>query len=73
MPEVTFFRPTGAPALTGSYLVDICSNNGLITVPETFVSDGLQCLPMADCGELASGDILGVASAPLLSLAMTTV
>lgn len=61
----------GTPALTGDYLVDMSSDNDTFSVPEIFVSDGLQNIPLAGCCELAPRDILRVTSAPLLHVRMT--
>ena len=66
--EVNLVRSNGSPALTGHYLVDMLPQPGILSMQEHFVASGRQVLPLTGVADLESGDLVGVAHAPLLSV-----
>ena len=66
MLEVNLVRCSGAPALTGHYMVDTLPHDGLFTTSELFVADGRQMVPLAGTADLEPEDLLGTASTSLL-------
>ena len=62
------FPPAPPPVLTGRYLVDMMPQPDLPSVEGHFVASGRQALPLVGVAKLESGDILGVAHAPLMSV-----
>ena len=73
MLEVNLVRCSGAPALTGHYMVDTLPHDGLFTISELFVADGRQMVPLAGTADLEPGDLLGTASTPLLRVPVDAV
>ena len=63
---VNLVRLDGSPALTGHYTVDLFPAHGDTTPPERFVSSGRQLIPLTGHQDLEPGDVLGIASSPLL-------
>ena len=71
--QVELVRSDGSPALVGNYLVDMLPQTSMFSSEEHFVSNGRQRLPLAGVSFLQPGDILGVASAPLLQIPLSAV
>ena len=46
MLDVNLVRYSGAPALTGQYMIDTLPHDGLFTTSELFVADGRQMVPL---------------------------
>ena len=65
---VNLTRLNGSPALTGHYMVDITTTHDDQDPSEHFVVSGRQTIPLTEYQGLEPGDILGTASAPLLSV-----
>ena len=63
-------RSNGSPALTGQHLVDMLPQPGILSMQEHFVVSGRQVLPLTGAADLESGDIVGVAHAPLLRVSL---
>lgn len=57
----------------GSYLVDVVPLTSMFSSDEHFVSIGRQRLPLAGVSSLLLGDVLGMASAPLLQVSLSTI
>ena len=66
--EVNLVRSNGSPALTGHYLLDMLPQPGILSMQGHFVASGRQVLPLTGVADLESGDLVGVAHAPLLSV-----
>ena len=60
-------RSNGSPALTGHYLVDILPQPDILSGQNHFVASGQQVLPLIGVADLESGDLVGVADAPLFA------
>ena len=63
---VSLVRSNGAPALAGSYLVDMLHGATDFSVDENLVESGLQQIPLVGTAELEPGDLLGTSPCPLL-------
>ena len=48
MLEVNLVRCSGAPALTGHYMVDTLPHDELFTTSELFLADGRQMVPLPE-------------------------
>ena len=68
--ETNLVRSNGFRALTGQYLVDMLPRMGLLSVQQHFVATGELVLPLTGAADLESGDIVGVAHAPLLRVSL---
>ena len=66
--EVNVVCSNGLLALTGHYLVDMLPQPGIRSMQEHFVASGRQVLPLTGVADLESGDLVGVAHAPFLSV-----
>ena len=67
---VNLVRCDGSSALTGHYMVDLVPLSDNSDTTECFVASGRQNIPLSGCRELKTGDILGTACSPLLSLSL---
>ena len=56
---VNLVRPSGIPALTGHYLVDMLPSDGALSETETLVADGYQTFPLSGSTDLEPGELLG--------------
>lgn len=52
MLEASLVRRSGTAALTGHYLVQLLQSDNILTVPDIFVSTGVQSIPLAGSAEL---------------------
>ena len=71
--QVELVRSDGSPALVGDYLVDMLPQTAMFSSEEHFVSNGKQCLPLAGVSALQPGNVLGMASAPLLQVSLSAI
>ena len=71
--QVSLARSNGAPALAGSYLLDMLHGATDFPVYENLVENGLQKVPLAGTAELEPGDLLGASPCPLLRVPVTSV
>ncbi len=71
--QVELVRSDGSPALVGNYLVDMLPQTAMFSSEEHFVSNGRQRIPLAGVSFLQPGDVLGLASAPLLQIPLSAV
>ena len=67
---VNLVRRDGSPALNGHYLVDMMPKPNLPSVEEHSVASGRHVLPLVEDTDLETGNILGVAHAPLMSVSL---
>ena len=67
-----FFRSIGAPALAGSYLVDMLRGATNFSVDENLDENSLQQIPLAGMAELEPGDLLGTSPCPLLRVSVAS-
>ena len=65
---VNLVRLDGSPALTGHYMVDLFPVDDESNPSERFVASGRQSISLTGYQELEPGDVLVIASSPLLSL-----
>ena len=71
--QVELVRSDGSPALVGNYLVDMLPQTSMFSSEEHFVSNGCQRVPLAGISFLQPGDVLGMASAPLLQVPLSAI
>ena len=63
---VNLVRRNDSQAITGHYLIGMLPQSDFPSVEEHLVASGRQVLPLVGAANLAPGDILGVAHAPLM-------
>ena len=63
---VSLVRSNGAPALAGSYLVDMIHGATDFSVDENLVENSLQQIQLAGAAKLETGDLLGTPPCPFL-------
>lgn len=72
--QVELVRTDGSPALVGNYLVDMLPQTSSFLLKNTlFLINGRQRVPLAGVSFLQLGDVLGMASAPLLQIPLSAV
>ena len=71
--QVSLVRNNRAPALSGSYLVEMLPGSPGFSVDEHLVENGLQHIPLAGTVELEPGDLLDTSPCPLLRVPVASV
>lgn len=70
---VNLVLPSGIPALTGHYLIDMLPRDGVFSGTEIFVAHGYQPIPVSELTDLEPSALLGTSSSPHIKIPTSAV